>query len=232
MPSSNSADFDRAGLAGGAEVRLERDRVERDEAVDQPLDLAGGAEQADVGAAVGDDGEVGQVGAQDRAHQRHRLAPRAPAADPDRHPGAQLRDDLLLCHPLVSHLGFAASVLFRLRNRLSKQALGSLAADSPGWKLERRRQIGSGDADSRLRVALRHLPRSRRAPVAMYSAPGRAIGTIRAGTPWARCPVGTSMPFARAAPAAATEPSWRTAPGRIRAPTATMQRVADASPPR
>ena len=89
MPSSYSVDLDRAGLAGGPEVRLERDRVERDEPVDQPADLAGGAQQPDVGTAVGDDGEVGEVGAQDRPHQRHRLAPRAPAADPDGHPGSR-----------------------------------------------------------------------------------------------------------------------------------------------
>ena len=43
---------DRAGLASGAPVRLERDRVERHETVDDLADLAGGRQQADVGPAV------------------------------------------------------------------------------------------------------------------------------------------------------------------------------------
>ena len=93
---------DRAVLAGAGEQRLERDGVEGDEREHQPLDLAGGAEQADVGAAVGHDREVLQVGAQDRAHQGHRLAARAPAADADRHAVLQLGDDLLDRHPLVA----------------------------------------------------------------------------------------------------------------------------------
>ena len=72
--------LDGAGLAGGAEVRLERDRVERHEGVDEALHLAGGAQQADVGAALADDGEVGEVGAQDRPHD----ATSACAASPTR----------------------------------------------------------------------------------------------------------------------------------------------------
>ena len=49
---------DRARLAGVAEVRLERDRVERHERVHDLADLARPAQQADVGPAVRDDREV------------------------------------------------------------------------------------------------------------------------------------------------------------------------------
>ena len=50
--------LDLAVLAGGPPVRIERDGVEGDEAAHHLAHLAGGAEQPDVGAAVGDDGEV------------------------------------------------------------------------------------------------------------------------------------------------------------------------------
>ena len=46
----------------------------------------------DVRPAVGDERQVLQRRAQDLAHDRHGLAPRAPAADPDRHAVAQLGD--------------------------------------------------------------------------------------------------------------------------------------------
>src|SRR5262249_21473255 len=52
------------------------------------------AQEAQVGAAVGADGETLEGRAQDLAHHSHRLAARAPAADADRHPIAQLRDGL------------------------------------------------------------------------------------------------------------------------------------------
>jgi hypothetical protein len=93
--------FERPGLPRVAEVRLERDRVERDEAVDEFADLAGGAEQADVGTAVRNDGEILHRRAQDFPHQRHRLAPRTPAADAERHPVAQLGDGGGSGHALV-----------------------------------------------------------------------------------------------------------------------------------
>jgi hypothetical protein len=102
MPSSSSI-----ALARLAVVRLQRDRVEGDEGEDQLLDLAGGAEHADVRTAVGHHGQVLQVGAQHFAHQGHRLAPRAPAADADGHAGAQLRyrsgrrQFLVECHSFV-----------------------------------------------------------------------------------------------------------------------------------
>ena len=73
-------DLDQAVLARGAPVRIEGDGVERDEAAHHLAHLAGGAEQPDVGAAVGDDGEVGQVRAADGADDGHGLAARAPAA--------------------------------------------------------------------------------------------------------------------------------------------------------
>jgi hypothetical protein len=88
-------------LARQAEMGLERDRVQGHEAVDEAPDLAGAAEQAHVGPAVADDGEVAQGRAQDLAHEGHRLAPRAPAADPERHAVAQLGDDLRRRHALV-----------------------------------------------------------------------------------------------------------------------------------
>ncbi len=55
MPSSSSVVLHRAGLAGVAEVRLERDRVERHERVHDRRTLPAAAQQPDVGAAVGDD---------------------------------------------------------------------------------------------------------------------------------------------------------------------------------
>ena len=93
---------DGAGLPRPLEVRLERDRVQRDERVDQPADLAGPGQQAHVRAAPAHDREVRQVGAQDRADQRHRLAARPPAADADGHAVAQLGHDLVDAHPLVA----------------------------------------------------------------------------------------------------------------------------------
>ena len=57
-----------------------------------------------VDSPYGDDREVRQRRPQDRAHDRHRLAPRSPARDPDCHPVAQLRNDVFLGHPLVGHL--------------------------------------------------------------------------------------------------------------------------------
>ena len=59
--------------------------------------------EPDVGPAVGDDREIAQIAAQDLAHERHRLAPRPPAAEADRHAVAQLRDDLRFGSPLVRY---------------------------------------------------------------------------------------------------------------------------------
>ncbi len=94
-------DLDRAGLAGLAEMRLERNHVERHEAEDQLADLAGGAQQADVRAAVRHQCEILHVGAHDLADQGHRLAACAPAADADRHAVAQLGDHVGGRHSLV-----------------------------------------------------------------------------------------------------------------------------------
>src|SRR5207248_2255401 len=89
-------------LARGAEVRLERDRVERGERVDRSLDLARGAQQAEIRSGVADHREVGDVRPQQRADDRHRLAPAPPAADADGHPRAQLADDLAAIAPATS----------------------------------------------------------------------------------------------------------------------------------
>jgi hypothetical protein len=86
-----------------AEVRLERDRVERHESEDDLAHLARSAQQPDVRAAVRDNGQVLYRRTAQRAHQRHRLAPRAPAADADRHAVAQLADDLVDRRSLVRH---------------------------------------------------------------------------------------------------------------------------------
>ena len=50
--------FQHTGLTSYPEVRFERDRVERYEPVRDLPDLAGGAEDADVGPAVADDVKV------------------------------------------------------------------------------------------------------------------------------------------------------------------------------
>ena len=59
-----------------AEMRFERNHVERHEAEHHLAHLVRRAQQADIGAAVRDDRQVLQVRARDLAHQRHRLAPR------------------------------------------------------------------------------------------------------------------------------------------------------------
>ena len=100
---------ERAGLAREAEMRIERDQVERDEAEDQPPHLAGGAQHADVGSAVRDHGEVAERRAQDLADQRHGLPPRAPAADADGHAVAELGDDVAERAPLIGHGASLAS---------------------------------------------------------------------------------------------------------------------------
>ena len=64
--------LDRARLTAFPEPRFERDRVHRNEGEHQLLHLAGGAEQADVRAAPAHDGEVGDVGPQQRPHEHLR----------------------------------------------------------------------------------------------------------------------------------------------------------------
>ena len=49
-------------------------------------------QHADIGAAIGDYREVGDVGAQDLADQRHGLSPRPPATDAERHAALQPPD--------------------------------------------------------------------------------------------------------------------------------------------
>ncbi len=100
----------RGVLTGAGEQRLERDRVEGGERIGHVAGLARLEQQSDVGAGVGDDAEVGQVAAQDRPHQGHRLAPRAPAADADGHPGPDPGDDLLGGHQLARHAHFLAAL--------------------------------------------------------------------------------------------------------------------------
>ena len=98
------AGLDRAAGARLGEPRVvERRRVQRHEAVVDPLDLACRAQQPDVGPAVGHDGEVGDVGAQQGPHERHRLAPRPPAADADGHAALDRGDGLVESRPLVAH---------------------------------------------------------------------------------------------------------------------------------
>ncbi|MNO95863.1 hypothetical protein D3C76_875170 [compost metagenome] len=99
--------FQRRFLARLAEVRFQRNKVQGNEGEHQFPDLAGRAEHADIGTAVGNHGQVLEVRAQNLAHQRHRLAPRAPATDTDGHAVTQLADDLggghLLVHRHVPH---------------------------------------------------------------------------------------------------------------------------------
>ena len=80
MPSSSSVVCTAPDWPRVAEVRLERDRVERHERVHDPAHLAGPAEQPDFGAAVGDDREV----AHRRAERARARAPSACAAIPTR----------------------------------------------------------------------------------------------------------------------------------------------------
>src|SRR5439155_6195611 len=71
------------------------DGVERDERIDDLANLARATQQPDVGATVRHDAEVLRRRPAQRAHQGHRLAPRAPAADTDGHAVADLGGDLV-----------------------------------------------------------------------------------------------------------------------------------------
>lgn len=93
----------RTALPGRAVVRFQRDRVEGDERGDQSADAARRSEHADVRAAVRDDREVGDRGAQQCPHQGHRFAARPPAADAEGHAALQPGDHLVGGHRLVPH---------------------------------------------------------------------------------------------------------------------------------
>ena len=108
MPSSSSVAWTAPDWRGVAEVRLERDRVEGHEGVHDPPDLAGPAEQPDVRSAVRHDGEVAHRRADERAHERHRLAARSPAADPDGHAVAYRADDVVDRHAFVGNGHFSS----------------------------------------------------------------------------------------------------------------------------
>ncbi len=94
-----------ATLAGRPEVRFEGDRVEGGEGRDELAYPPGRRQQPDVGAAVGDHGQVGQAGAQESPYERHRLAARAPAADAYRHAALQPGHGLVGGHRLVGAHG-------------------------------------------------------------------------------------------------------------------------------
>ncbi len=90
-------------LAGGAEMGVEGDRIEGHEPVDGLLHEARCTEQADVGAAVGDDGEITDPGPHDGADDGHGLATRSPPAEADRHPRSQLGDHVVEGGALIPH---------------------------------------------------------------------------------------------------------------------------------
>ena len=98
-----------AVLARRPPVGIERDGVEGDEPAHDLAHLARGAQQAHVGAAVGDNGQIREVGAAEGAYDGHGLAARAPAADADRHPGTELADDVVDRDALVAHCDVSAS---------------------------------------------------------------------------------------------------------------------------
>lgn len=99
--------LDRAAGAGVREPRVvERRRVQRDEPVVDPLDLARRAQQPQVRPAVGDHRQIGDIRAQDGPHERHGLAPRAPAGDADGHAAAQLRDGVVKSGSFIGHYDF------------------------------------------------------------------------------------------------------------------------------
>ena len=113
--------LDPAVLAGGPPVRVERDGIEGDEPAHHLAHLSGGAQQTDVGAAVGDEGEIGQVRAAECPHDGHGLAARAPAADPDRHARAELADDVVHGGALVGHQAPTQILTGRCRRRASRR---------------------------------------------------------------------------------------------------------------
>ena len=103
QPLIQFARLDAAGLARTAEPGFHRNRIEGYEAVDEFPDLARRTQHADLGAAVGDEGELLERGAQDLAHQMHGFAPRPPATDADRHAVAQGSDHRGSRERLVEH---------------------------------------------------------------------------------------------------------------------------------
>ena len=105
--------FDGAFLPGFSEVRLQGDEVQRDEGEDEFFHFAGGAQHADIGAAVSDHRQVPQGRAQDFPHQGHGLAARAPAADAEGHAVSQLGDDGGGGHQFIHGLILLRSSVFR-----------------------------------------------------------------------------------------------------------------------
>ena len=75
-------------------TRLAVPGLQGGETVDQLLHLAGRAQHADLGPAIGDHGQILEIAAQDLAHHGHGLAPGAPAAEADGHAIFELADCL------------------------------------------------------------------------------------------------------------------------------------------
>src|SRR5690554_380110 len=90
-------------LSRDAEMRLERDGVEADEAVDRFLQLPRAVKDADLGAAIADDSEILHTRTDDRSDERHRFTTRAPAADADGHPILQRAHDLIESLSFINH---------------------------------------------------------------------------------------------------------------------------------
>src|SRR5690606_28414352 len=93
-----------AGLTARAEVRIERNVIQRAEREHQLLDLACGGQEADLRAAeTGDHGQILQVGARNGARQSHRLAAGRPATKANGHSIGKFGDDVVNRHALVEH---------------------------------------------------------------------------------------------------------------------------------
>ena len=90
--------FDGTVLAGLAEVRLQRNEVQRHKGEDQFLDLASGAQHAHISTAISHHGQIFDVAAQQLSHQSHGLAARTPATNTNRHAILDGCHNVLRCH--------------------------------------------------------------------------------------------------------------------------------------
>ena len=116
-------------------MRFESDRIERDKAVDELLDLARVAKESHIGAAIRHDRQVLHARAKDLAHDGHRLAPGAPASDTDRHSVSEFGDCLFLRSPLIHEWHFLL-IRWSSRGGLIGAAATAIARAQKRWAFE------------------------------------------------------------------------------------------------
>ena len=109
-PLINLGQLDPPLLPPDPEMRLQRDRVERHKPADNPPHPPERNKQPHIRPAIRDHGQVVQPGPQNGPHKGHRLAPRPPPPDPDRHPRPQLPGHLIRAHQPAGGAGVTGEV--------------------------------------------------------------------------------------------------------------------------